>query len=371
MKTFALFFFSLFTLPLFAETWEDPDTGYKWDYWTNENNEVGITGVSIKWAKSLTIPSQIDGKNVTDVELRCNDLRNVVIPEHVKRANFGIIGTGDALWSMICLGDVIFHGGIAQPYGGVFYSQKYRKNWEKELSRSDYSYGVTDSMLLASVFVKAKMVTPKQMHVTYKIKGNVPRVRVRAVAFRNGTRSLANIIPIRTGVNVPNGEIVSTNEEYSFTWDIASDWDTDLNRVSVEILVAEENGRVIPQDLIQIPSTDTHEALTITRNVLSGEQILAALYWYYAASDPSLSVSDGILSINGIALPNTPFVGEGFFIYDSSELRHLMNYLYGKVGFRILEGDELEYVNTMLRDELVDYHSTRDYYFLSVKIEEE
>ena len=193
-------------------------------------------------------------------------------------------------------------------------------------------------------------------------------------------RSFANIVPVRTGEGVPRGESVSTNEEHTFVWDVASDWATDLDKVAVEILVQE--GTLLPQELITIPATKTHKAMTITRNALAEPWLFDALVWCFAEGDQRLSVNDGVVTVDGteIARGNNLPATSGWLTGVSGDDRYwyvkataLLNYLYSKMGYKVLAGEDLEYAEYTTRLNFADGVNSNSPALrqVSVKIEEE
>ena len=206
------------------------------------------------------------------------------------------------------------------------------------------------------------METPKAMKITYTVKSKLPSVKVRAVAWKDGKRSFANIVPVRTGEGVPKGENVSTNEEHSFVWNVASDWATDLDKVAVEILVQE--GTLLPQELVTIPATKTHKAMTITRNALAEPWLFDALVWCFAEGDTTLSIKNGSVYVNNQE------VGQGDSLCIGTDANKkattLLNFLYGKMGYKVLADEELEYAKSATRLTFADNGLRR----VSVKIEE-
>ena len=237
------------------------------------------------------------------------------------------------------------------------YAEAWETKWEHEALLARQEVGAYTQ---ASVQVKAEMMTPKTMKVTYTVISNLPTVKIRAVAWESGAWNFRTIVPIRTGKGIPNGESMATNEEHSFVWDVASDWSTDLNEVRVEILVQE--GTLLPQDLVTIPSTETRKAMTITRNVLESEWLFFALVWCYAEMDPQLSVTEGRVYVNGQQVAE----GGSLSFYGRNQTV-LLNYLYGKMGYKVLAGEDLKYAEAATRLDFSDSGLNQ----VSVKIEEE
>lgn len=261
------------------------------------------------------------------------------------------------------------------------YADKWESKWKHDALLARLAVGPNTQ---AKVQIETEMPTPKTMKVTYVVKSELPTVKVRAVAWKDGVRSFAYIVPIRTGKDIPNGESVTTNEEHTFMWDVASDWDTDLDKVKVEILVQE--GTLLPQELITIPATKTHKAMTITRNALAGQWglnaswIFNALVWCYAEGDSQLKVNAGQVSVNGVLIAKDKELPteEGWGGRDTSYWKHaattLLNYLYGKMGYKVLAGEDLDYAEHATRLDFADADASYPHHPLrqvSVKIEEE
>ncbi len=231
--------------------------------------------------------------------------------------------------------------------GLISFPQKYARNWEKVLGQNARATYV-ENLSFAKVDVTAEMPTPKTMTVKYKVRdAKGDKVKVRAVAFMNGVRSFANIVPVKSGENVPNGGEVDVGVEHSFTWNVSEDWNIDLAKVNVEILVQE--GELLPQELITIPANGEKKAMTITRNSITVDMAFNALLWCYAEGDDALTVNNGQVSANGTVF------WSGASYYSSSRCTQLLNYLYGKMGYKVLAGDDLAYAKQMTR---IDFASS-------------
>lgn len=317
----------------------------------------------------------------------CSSLTSVVLPESVTE-----IGS-DAFGYCSSLTEVVFEGGVPKGFVGsglsglpgksISFQQEYGAEWELAVSGNN-RFTVLDVLLPEQVQVEARaeQPTPKTIKVTYTVKSELPSVKVRAVAFKDGVRSFANIVPVRTGEGVPRGESVTTNEEHTFVWEVASDWATDLDKVAVEILVQE--GTLLPQERITIPATKSHKAMTITRNVLAEPWLFDALVWCYAEGDTQLVVNNGWVSVNGTEiaregkLPDDRYwlqdIGGSSWDYNwHKKATVLLNYLYGKMGYKVLAGEELEYAERATRldfADAVDYETSQALRQVSVKIEE-
>ncbi len=210
----------------------------------------------------------------------------------------------------------------------------------------------TDVVNLTKVNVLTEKTSSKTISVKYTItNAKSETVKVRAVAFKDGLRSFVNIIPVKTGSNIPNGNEVTVDEEHSFVWNVPEDWDIDLAKVKVEILVQE--GQLLPQELVTIPANGEHSTKTITRNTIIYPMAFNALLWCYAEGDEALTVNNGQVSINGTVISDSTYT-------------QLLNYLYGKMGYKVLAGNDLTYAEQMTRLDLANGGLNQ----VSVKIEE-
>jgi hypothetical protein len=147
---------------------------------------------------------------------------------------------------------------------------------------------------------------------------------------------------------------------HTFVWNVPSDWEEELAKVAMEILVQE--GELLPQELITIPTTSTHKAMTITRNTLSTSQTFNALLWCIIEGDSALTLNNGVVKVNGTQVAN----GTSLSSY-SNQITVLLNYLYGRMGYKVLTGADLTYAEAATRLDL----STSGLTQVAVKIEEE
>ena len=227
----------------------------------------------------------------------------------------------------------------------VSFPQEYSKQWEKILFSSQRGT-LLDTISTADVTVSTKMTTPKTMSVTYTIHSEVkPAAKVYALAFEDGVRSFAKVVPVKTATadsptSIPNGREVATNTPHTFIWNVPADWDTDLSKVMVEILVQE--GELLPLELITIPGDATTPDMTITRNALPQSELFNALLWCYASGDTALTNANGILKANGTQIANGVSLSSS-----GTQATALLNYLYGKMGYKVLSGANLSYAEEM------------------------
>jgi hypothetical protein len=246
----------------------------------------------------------------------------------------------------------------------TLFPREYGANWERVLSAGTHGT-VVEAYSTATVSVSAEMTTPTTMKVTYTVKSDKEMVKVRAVAFKDGVRSFANLVPVKTTAEsspeaIPNGSEVTANVAHTFVWNVPSDWEEDLAKVAMEILVQE--GELLPQELITIPATNTHKAMTITRNTLHTSAAFNALLWCVVEGDSALMVSNGVVKVNGTQIASGTSVSAS-----GDQATALLNYLYGKMGYKVLTGVDLTYAEAATRLDL----STSGLTQVAVKIEEE
>ena len=136
------------------------------------------------------------------------------------------------------------------------------------------------------------------MDVEYRVDDpDDATVRVRALAFVNGSRSFANILRPVTFVEGTAGNIgdnIRSGTKQTLTWNVGADWDIDLGQVKFEILALDSRG-LLPFDWITIPAANGQPALTISKDAPSDAAVLNALFWLYADADPGLSLTNGVL----------------------------------------------------------------------------
>ena len=312
----------------------------------------GVTSIGEKvFSGCSSLTSVVIPEGVTSIGAEafryCNSLASVVIPESV------VLMDGQNF-----SGTMIFRGAVPVGFsltggGQISFPQAHGADWEK-VSGSNRATVVEAVMSEnATVAVHAEMTALKTMRVSYTVTSDLPSVKVRAMAFKDGVRSFANIVPVRTGEGVPKGDSVETNVEHTFVWEVASDWATDLDKVAVEILVQGET--LLPQEQLTIPATETHKAMTITRNVLTEPWLFDALVWCFAEGDERLQIKDGRVSVGGVDIAYGDKLPTGTNwdgAYNSGwkrEATALLNYLYGKMGYKVLAGEDLAYAESATR----------------------
>ena len=180
---------------------------------------------------------------------------------------------------------------------------------------------------------------PTIMDIKYKVTSTKDKVNVRILAYKDGVRSFANALPLATfadGTEANIGDGVAANVEHTVSWQVSKDWDADLAKLSVEVFVMEDN--LLPLQLTTIPAMGDKAAVTFSRNEQSSEKVMNALYWLYADKTSDLTLENGVLKSGGKQLVN------GTTLYTENAL----SYIYSKMGYGLLSGDTLKYVNDLM-----------------------
>ena len=273
----------------------------------------------------------------------CSGLTSVTIPEGV---------TSIGLWAFrYCSGltRVEFLGpppsGVGDSYllsyGPASYPREYGKDWLKIKGISSFAgYGQGEKPVVEIVSAAIRETDPTVMDVVFKVKSARPTVKVRALAFQDGERSFAKVVrPTEfiedTAKNI--GDAITANEEHNLSWRVSADWKVDLAKVKFEVLAVEDD--LLPLELTTIPKVGDHAAMEISWNAVTSQQVLDALLWLYADGDEGLTVVDGKLKNGTTQLANAA----------SLSTTAAIAYVYSKMGFSVLSGDNLKYVNEMTR----------------------
>lgn len=205
---------------------------------------------------------------------------------------------------------------------------------------------------------------PTVMDVVYKVTSSQPTVKVRVLAFEDGERSFAKVIRPETfidGTAANVGDSVTANEEHTISWRVSSDWQTRLAKLQVEVFACE--GELLPLELMTIPASDAYGKMKVTWNALSESQWLDALYWLYASKDAGLTLADGVLKeassggtlVSGTSVTYatsywTSYDRDGRYVgYHEEKQPSAPQYVFGKMGYTLIESEVLTYVNDELR----------------------
>ena len=266
-----------------------------------------------------------------------------------------ILNIGEEAFSGCSNMDIMtFSGGVPNGFANsgielsrtrICFPRAYGNNWLKAVGIENF-YGFHDSAIGVNVEIvstKMRASDPTIMDVEYVVHSDKERVRVRALAFEDGVQSFANIVRAvtfteDTKANV--GDDVAANATNRLSWQVAADWRTELSQVAFSVIAVKDS--ILPLELQTIPRTDSHEAMTFSWNCIDSENIMKALYWLVADGDEGLVVVNGVLktTAGGTVLANGATL---------SNQEAALRYIYGKMGYETLAGEDLEYVNTASR----------------------
>ena len=273
----------------------------------------------------------------------CRGLTSVTIPNSVTSIGGSAFYYCSGLKSVYYLGtppagiqsaDILF-------YGVQYYTREYGAQWRTLIGAS--SFGGFISAAPANVQIISSVIRdndPTIMDVVYKVTSSKPTVKIRALAFEDGTRSFAKVVRPETfvdGTAPANWDAVEANVEHTLSWKVSSDWATRLAKVKFEILASE--GDLLPLELRTIPASDQYGKMKISWNAISESQVFGALLWLYADKDPGLTLANGALK-NG-----TTQLASGTGIYNPNAI----SYIYSKMGYQLLTGEPLNYANSETR----------------------
>lgn len=201
----------------------------------------------------------------------------------------------------------------------------------------------TELVAKPKVTVSSRMIGARTMEVQFEVASDSPEVEVRAIALRDGEKSFANVVPIRTLSAGALGK-VPANTTNRFVWDIAKDWRADLENARPLILTRED--ALLPIDEVTLPGEGDLPPFTVNRVPVHETQVLDALLWCYAEGDPRLTVSQGVASVDGEP------IAEGDTIVD---LQKALAYLFGKMGYRAMTEAEARHWERVTRVSYASY----------------
>jgi hypothetical protein len=120
------------------------------------------------------------------------------------------------------------------------------------------------------------------MDIVYQVDDpDDPTVKVRALAFVDGVRSLNNVIlPVTfvDGTETNLGDAIATGVEHTLSWNVGADWNIDLGELKFEILCRDERG-LLPFEWITIPAAGTEPELTISKQASADANVFDVFLW--------------------------------------------------------------------------------------------
>lgn len=214
-------------------------------------------------------------------------------------------------------------------------------------------YNQTNKPEVEYVSVAVRESDPTILDVTYRVKSAKPVVKVRALAFKDGVRSFANVVRPETfieGTDVNVGDAISANAEHRLTWRVSSDWQIDLAKVKFEVLAVEED--LLPLELVTIPANGTNRAMEISWNAITEAQVFDALLWLYADKTAGLTLENGVLKNGSVQIASGSTPTTSTYMYVNGKYGYTypaQEFVFSKMGFSLLSDDTLTYANAMTR----------------------
>lgn len=214
-------------------------------------------------------------------------------------------------------------------------------NYNVTLVEGTLRVTVGDSVYAGEV-VSAEMRAdePNIMDIRYVVHSVKDKVDVRLAIFKDGVRSFANVVLPQTyveGTESNVGDGVAANSTNTVSWRVSDDWDIDLAKVKVDVLV-KPNETYLPFRWVTIPGRNAHPTMKVSTNPVDAAHLFNALLWLYADRDSGLSLVEGGLLHDGFTLAVRDDVTDAG-----------VRYVYEKMGYSVLEGEDLDYVRSALR----------------------
>lgn len=335
--------------------WDEDGNSYKLDYGvaaiTYRDWNDAESSIAPNTRGAIVVPEKLGGYEVRHIDhfvfQNCAFITSIVFPATITYVGQNVFRGATRLRDVTFLGDVPRDFAVADisAEARIFFPRKYGANWEKVLKGTSMRGGWIESGSAPTVQATFPVAsTTTTFHVPYIVTsahGN-ETVEVRLVAFREGERSLENLI-VATAPYVTGVGVVPVGVKQTISWNLHQDLNLQyMARLTMELLV--KDGDVLPKETVVIPVTEMNGVSLperiITRNGLSETQVYQALLWYLAEKDSRLSISGNAISVDGQKV----FENGDFGFNDTL----LLNYLYGKEGYTLLGEEELQAVEQFL-----------------------
>ena len=202
-----------------------------------------------------------------------------------------------------------------------------------------------------SVTIRSAAMRPGTtlMDVVYQVTDpDDATVKVRALAFKDGVRSFANVIRPVTwaeGTEANIGDAIATNVDHTLTWDVAADWNIQLGQVKFEVQAVDSNG-MLPFDGISIPAAAGQPELTINETGLTDPQVFNPLLWFYASGNPYMEVTNGTLLGSGTS---GVFNQRSVVVGSTLTRQHAQPFLFKLLDIEPAGSEQLSYADAATR----------------------
>ena len=324
---------------------------------------IGSSGFSS--CNSLTQVSLPDGLTLISANAfkDCDSIAEIILPASVTTVGTqAFTGGNSTSRRVILLGappSGIVESGLLSS-SNISYPREHGEAWLEILNNISRftGYNQPGKPEVEYVSVAVRESDPTILDVTYRVKSVRPTVKVRALAFKDGVRSFANVVRPETfieGTEVNVGDAISANVAHKLTWRVSSDWQIDLAKVKFEVLAVEEN--LLPLEIVTIPANGTNRAMEISWNAINNEQVFDALLWHYADKTAGLTLENGVLKEGGniVGFASSISLWSGRSYQTVNGVRNYYNFtlapsfVFSKMGYATLTGDALTYANSMTR----------------------
>jgi len=226
-------------------------------------------------------------------------------------------------------------------YGTLAYPREYGAAWQKVVALNKFNgYKRANVPEVEYVTVAVRANDPTILDVVYRVKSAKATVKVRALAFKDGVRSFANVVrPTEfiegTAANI--GDAIAANVEHKLSWRVSADWKVDLAKCKFEVLAVEDD--LLPLELRTIPANGANKAMEISWNAITESQVFDALLWLYADGDKGLTLTNGVLKNGSTQLASGGGLSTG----------NAVSFVYSKMSYGVLSGANLTYANGATR----------------------
>lgn len=284
----------------------------------------------------------------------CSSLSSVRISAGVTNIGMAAFAWCDGLQTVIFMGrpptGLKISGLLASGRKYYYPPEEFPRQWKQHVGV--YGIGAFAGYVPADIPVSVEVLSseirasdPRVLDVVYKVTSGRPKVRVRALAFKDGERSFAKVIRPETfidGTAANIGDEIDANVEHRLSWRVSEDFGMELAKLKFEVLA--NVGDLLPFTWITIPKSDVYGTMRVSRNEFGETQIFDALMWLYAAKDPSLSLTDGVLMQGATPLVNgTKFMWVNEWGFNADHRQAAVKVVFGSMGFGILGEETVEY----------------------------
>ena len=266
----------------------------------------------------------------------------------------------------------------------ISYPRKHAEEWSAVIHPEQFGGYVPENRCEVSVVSKMREGAPTIMDVRVTPVSAKSEIKIRPVAFLNGISSFANVVKVRTFSDGSESVVknpIAANKETVFSWNVAADLTNKVAKLKMDVMCVEDE--IIPFELISIPASSGHAAMTISRNVISPMRIRDALMWLLADPEKDIrmrvrstaadkcywSIEKGGIRIDGSeAHCAAKEVCDGRADMEIASDSDVSDFVIGELGYTILSGDDLEYARKMTGLKLEErFRNMRKNYYVKMK----